>query len=288
MKRSFWRKLLRIAGLSLLLIVIVLAVIAYRFISPKSDQQILKIFEDETHQPYIRFSDFNGKKIRVIEMQPEIDTVLPTLVFVHGSPGSSLDFKRYLKDEELNAKYNLIAYDRVGYSDRNPGIPLNSLDQEVELLHSLLLKYNISKTTVIGYSYGGTVVMASPLRYQQKVALAAAVRGDLEPVFWALKLYEWKLTRPLLPGVLRAASEEKMRHIEELSGKDDRWKASGSQVLAVHGKKDFIVPYENSLYLAELLGNRLDLVTLEEGDHALIWTEFDLIKKLLLEKMKEE
>ena len=288
MKRSFWRKLLRVAGLSLLLIVIVLAVIAYRFISPKSDQQILKIFEDETHQPYIRFSDFNGKKIRVIEMQMELDTTLPTLVFVHGSPGSSMDFKRYLKDEDLNAKYNLISYDRVGYSDRDSGALLNSLDQEVELLHSLLLKYNISKTTVIGYSYGGTVVMASPLKYQQKVALAAAVRGDLEPVFWALKLYEWKLTRPLLPGVLRAASEEKMRHIEELNGDDQRWTASGSPVLAVHGKKDYIVPYQNSLYLAEILGNKLDLVTLEEGDHALIWTEFDLIKKLLLGKLKKK
>ena len=156
------------------------------------------------------------------------------------------------------------------------------------MLHTVLSGYDIEKTAVIGYSYGGTVVMASPLEYQKKVALAAAVKGELEPVFWALKLYEWKLTRPLLPSVLRAASEEKMRHIEELSGKDDRWKASGSQVLAVHGKKDFIVPYENSLYLAELLGNRLDLVTLEEGDHALIWTEYDLIKKLLLGKMKEE
>ena len=288
MKRSFWRKLLRITGLSLLLIVIVLAVVAYRFISPKSDEQILEAFEGERHQPNIRFSEYHGKKIRVIEMQPEIDTVLPTLVFVHGSPGSSLDFKRYLKDEELNAKYNLIAYDRVGYSDRNPGTPLNSLDQEVELLHSLLMKYDISNTIVLGYSYGGTVVMASPLDYQKKVALAAAVKGELEPMFWALKLYEWKLTRPLLPGVLRAASEEKMRHIEELNDDDDRWKASGSQVLAVHGKKDFIVPFQNSLYLAELLGNRLDLVTLEEGDHALIWTEFDLIKGLLLGKMKEK
>ena len=288
MKRSFWRKLLRIAGLSLLVIVVVLAVVAYRFISPKSDQQIRKVFEGERHQPHIRYSDFQGRKIRVIEMQEVLDTALPSLVFVHGSPGSSLDFKRYLKDEDLNAKYNLVAYDRVGYSDRDSGSPLNSVDAEVELLHTVLSGYDIEKTAVIGYSYGGTVVMASPLEYQKKVALAAAVKGELEPVFWALKLYEWKLTRPLLPGVLRAASEEKMRHIEELSGKDDRWKASGSQVLAVHGKKDFIVPYENSLYLAELLGNRLDLVTLEEGDHALIWTEYDLIKKLLLGKMKEE
>jgi pimeloyl-ACP methyl ester carboxylesterase len=284
MKRSSWRKLLRFAGLSLLLILIVFAVVAYRFISPKSDQQILQSFEGEKHQPHIELFDFNGKRIRVIQMQPELDTVLPCLVFVHGSPGSSMDFKRYLKDQDLNSRFNLVAYDRVGYSDRNPGIPLKSVEEEVELLHALLREYDLRKTTVVGYSYGGTVVMASPAEYRRKVALAAAVKGELEPVFWGLKLYQWSLTRPLLPGVIRAASEEKLRHIEELSGNDARWKASSAQVLAVHGKKDFIVPYQNSLYLAEILGDKLDLVTLEEGNHALVWTEFELIKKLLLEK----
>lgn len=284
MKRSFWRKILRIAGLSLFLILIVFAVVAYRFISPKSDQQILESFEGEKHQPHIQLIDFNGKLVRVIQMQPELDTILPCLVFVHGSPGSSMDFKRYLKDEDLNARFNLIAYDRVGYSDRNPGTPLKSVEEEVELLHALLGEYDLRKTTVVGYSYGGTVVMASPAQFQRKVALAAAVKGELEPLFWGLKLYQWSLTRPLLPGAIRAASEEKLRHIEELRGDDARWKASSAQVLAVHGKKDFIVPYQNSEYLAEILGDKLDLVTLEEGDHALIWTEFELIKKLLLEK----
>ena len=284
MKRSFWRKLLRIAGLSLLLILIVFVVVAYRFISPKSDQQIIASFDGEKHQPHIELFDFNGNNVRLIQMQPELDTTLPCLVFVHGSPGTSMDFKRYLKDDDLNARFNLIAYDRVGYSDRKPGTLLKSVDEEVELLHALLKEYDLRKTTVVGYSYGGTVVMASPADFHRKVALAAAVKGELEPMFWGLKLYQWKLTRPLLPDVIRAASEEKLRHIEELNGNDMRWKASSSKVLAVHGRKDLIVPYQNSVYLAELLGDRLNLVTLEEGDHALIWTEFDLIKKLLLEK----
>ena len=275
---------MRIAGLSLLLILIVLAVVAYRFISPKSDQQIIASFEGDKHQPHIELFDFNGNRVRVIQMQPELDTTLPSLVFVHGSPGSSQDFKRYLKDDDLNTRFNLIAYDRVGYSDRNPGTLLKSVDEEVDLLHALVKEYDLRNTTAVGYSYGGTVVMASPANYHRKVVLAAAVKGELEPMFWGLKLYQWKLTRPLLPDVIRAASEEKLRHIEELNGDDMRWKASSSKVLAVHGTKDYIVPYQNSVYLAELLGDRLKLVTLEEGDHALIWNEFELIKKLLLEK----
>lgn len=279
---------MRIAGLLLLLAIVVFAVVAYRFISPKSDAQILEAFEGEKHQPHLRLVDFKGKKIRMIEMQPERDTLLPCLVFVHGSPGSAMDFQRYLKDEELNARFNLVAYDRVGYSDRNAGNPLESVDEEVELMHALLEGYDIERTIALGYSYGGTVVMASSLGYQQKVALAAAVKGELEPMFWALKLYQWEFTRPLLPDVIRAASEEKMRHVQELSGDGARWKTSSSPVLAVHGKKDFIVPYQNSLYLADLLGDRFKLVTLEEGDHALVWTDFELIKGLLLEKSETE
>ena len=129
--------------------------------------------------------------------------------------------------------------------------------------------------------------MASSLGYMKKVALAAAVKGELEPMFWALKLYEWDWTRFLLPKVVQAASEEKIRHVKELSGNDERWTASVSPVIAVHGKEDFIVPYQNSVYLSRLLGDRLELVTLEEGNHALIWTDFELIKGLLLSKLKE-
>ena len=284
MKKSFWRKLLRIAGLSLLLLLIAFSVAAYRFVSPKSDEQVVDSFEGEKHQPHIQYVEFKDFKIRVIQMQKEIDTALPSLVFVHGSPGSSMDFKRYLKDDDLNAHFNLVAYDRVGYNHNNAGSPLKSVDEEVELLHALLKRIDLSKTTLVGYSYGGTVVMASPAECDRKLVLAAAVKGELEPMFWALKLYQWKLTRPLLPDVIRAASEEKLRHVEELNEDDERWQASRSEVVAVHGKKDFIVPYQNSLYLAGLLGERMKLVTLEEGDHALIWTDFELIKKLLLDK----
>ena len=147
----------------MLLAVVVLAVVAYRFISPKSDAQIIEAFEGEKHQPHLRLVDFKGKKIRMIEMQPERDTLLPCLVFVHGSPGSAMDFQRYLKDDDLNARFNLVAYDRVGYGDRNAGTPLKSVDEEVELMHTLLEGYDIKRTIALGYSYGGTVVMASSL-----------------------------------------------------------------------------------------------------------------------------
>src|SRR4051812_3092391 len=40
---------------------------------------------------------------------------LPTLLFIHGSPGSWTAFKPYLKDTALLKRYRLVAIDRPGF-----------------------------------------------------------------------------------------------------------------------------------------------------------------------------
>lgn len=287
MRKAWIRKLLKITGALFLILLVAFCIVVYRFISPKTDDQITSAFKGEQYQPFIDHVLFKGRNVRVIQMQSENDLDLPNLIFIHGSPGSSMDFKRYLMDEQLNEHSNIIAYDRIGYSDQETGEILPSVEQEVELLHQLLNGLNINNTVLVGYSYGGTVAMASPLDFKKKIALAAAVKGDLEPMFWAMNLYKWDLTRPLVPKVLRAATEEKLRHVSELEGYEGKWTISKSEVISVHGNTDFIVPYQNSLYLAGLLGRRFSLVTLEDGDHALIWTDFELIRDLLLKSLKE-
>lgn len=288
MKNNRIRKVFKIAGWALLILVVILAYLLYRFTSPSSDLDIVEKFKGETHQPHISYENFKGHKVRVIEMQKEIDKTLPVIFFIHGSPGSAMDFKRYLKSEELNEVSNLISYDRVGYGQFDTGEVLNSLEDEVELLHELLSGIDTKKVILAGYSYGGTVAMASARNYKKKIALAAAVRGDLEPMFWAIKLYQWKLTRPLVPKVFRGATIEKLRHVHELKAYSDQWNKSRSRVLSIHGKEDMIVPFENSVYLDSLFNDeRFSLIALEEGNHSLIWTDFDLIKEALLKSAKE-
>lgn len=288
MKINWIRKVFKIAGWTLLILIIILGYLLYRFTSPSSDPDIVEKFKGANHQPHISYENFKGHKVRVIQMQQEIDKSLPIIFFVHGSPGSAMDFKRYLKNEELNKAANLITYDRVGYGQFETGEVLNSLAEEVELLHELLGGLNTRKVILAGYSYGGTVTMASAKNYKKKIALAAAVRGDLEPMFWAIKLYQWRLTRPLVPKVFRGATIEKLRHVQELEAYADQWTKSRSQVLSIHGKDDFIVPFENSIYLDSLFNERkFSLLALENGDHSLIWTDFDLIKEELLKSAME-
>lgn len=288
MKNKRIRKVFKIAGWTLLILIVILAYLLYRFTSPNSDLDIIEKFEGETHQPFISYENFKGHKVRVIQMQKEIDKTLPIIFFIHGSPGSAMDFKRYLKSEELNEASNLMTYDRVGYGQFDTGQVLNSLEEEVELLHELLSGIDTKKVILAGYSYGGTVAMASVRNYKKKIALAAAVRGDLEPMFWAIKLYQWPLTRPLVPKVFRGATIEKLRHVHELGAYSDQWDKSRSKVLSIHGKEDFIVPFENSVYLDSLFNDdRFSLIALEEGNHSLIWTDFNIIKEALLKSAME-
>ncbi len=288
MKRRLIKKIFKIIGWTFLVVFVILTYLVYSFTSPKSNAEIEGKFEDSAFKPALSTEIFKGKEVRLIRMQHAIDTLLPTLFFVHGSPGSAMDFQRYFKDSTLNNLANIISYDRIGYGTSNTGNVLESLEEEVNLLHQLLKDLNTPKVILIGYSYGGTVVMASEKEFKKKIILAAAVRGDLEPMFWAINLYKWNLSRPLVPKVFRGASIEKLRHVMELPGYEKKWNVSPSNVLSIHGKEDFIVPYQNSLFLKQLFEpSKFSLISIEEGNHSLIWSNFDEIKMALVNSIKE-
>jgi pimeloyl-ACP methyl ester carboxylesterase len=288
MKKGWIKKTVKISGFIFITLILVISVLVYRFTKPNTDLQIIEKFEDESFQPVINYIIYKDKKVRVISMQKELDSTLPVLLFVHGSPGSSMDFNRYLKNEELNNRANLITYDRLGYGNMNTGEVLNSVGEEVEVLHQIIDKIDSENIILIGYSYGGTIILASQKKYKKKIALAAAVRGDLEPMFWALNLYKWNLTRPLIPKVLQAASEEKLRHVTELKKYENQWNISESKVLSIHGKLDKIVPFQNSMFLKNIFDkDKFTLLPIENGNHSLIWTDFELINQQILNSLKD-
>jgi pimeloyl-ACP methyl ester carboxylesterase len=283
MKKKWIKKIFKIIGILLLIVFIALSILFYRLFSPKSDKEVLDILQTEFNHPFIRNVYYKDNSVRTIHMQKKIDTKLPTLVLIHGSPGSALDFKKYLLDEELNKKYNIITYDRIGYGTKNRGKIVSSLEEEIEVLDVVLANIKTSDVILTGYSFGGTAALASTKKYKIKILLAASVRGDLQPKFWAMKLYEWKLTRPLVPKVFQAAAEEKLRHRTELINYENQWDISNTKIISIHGKLDRIVPYQNSIFLENKLSPEIfELIPLEKGRHDLIWTNFEVIKDVFL------
>ena len=282
-----FKKILKITGIVLGVLFIGLLIAAHVFLKPKSDEEVVEKLKNSHHKPHIYYNTYKEFKYRVVAMQQNIDTVLPTLVFVHGSPGSILDYSRYFKDSTLNSKANILSYDRVGYGTNNAGDVQGSIAFELKILHDLIKEIPPEKIVLIGYSYGGPVVLASPKSYKYKVSLASSISADLEPMFWALNFYKWKLTRPLIPNLLKAAAKEKYAHLTDLPSYNDKWSISPSPIVNIQGDKDWIVPYENSKILQKIIdANKLKMVTIGGGGHELIWSHFKLIKSEILKTVQ--
>lgn len=283
----FFKKVFKISAILFLGVLLTFLILINIFFQPKSDDEIRAIFSEANVELKLEYLEFEGQEFRVISIRKELDTTLPNLIFIHGSPGSAMDFKKYLLDVDLNSSSNLIAYERVGYGDNNLG-DVKNIDFEVSLLNSITEQFNNRKTILVGYSYGGPIALASQKEYKKVVLLAPAVNSDIEPMFWFLNFYKWKITRWMMPKMLQTASKEKLNHASDLKNHEQYWNKNPSSILVIHGDKDWIVPYENSTLLQKKINaDRFDLHTLKEAGHDLIWTRFDEIKFELLKVIAE-
>ena len=264
------KKIFKIIGIVLGILIIGIFIAAHVFLKPKSDEKVLEKLDNLHHKPHIYYNLYKEFTYRVVGMQKKLDTTLPTLVFVHGSPGSVLDYSRYFKDSLINTKANILGYDRIGYGVNNTGEVNGTIAFELEILHDVTKDIPSDKIILIGYSYGGPVILASPKQYKYKVSLASSISADLEPMFWLLNLYKWKLTRPLLPKLLKAASEEKYAHLSDLPKYEDKWNVSPSPIVNIHGDEDWIVPYENSINLEKKIDGAL-LTKIAENDFGYVF-----------------
>ena len=283
---SRFKKILKITFAILVVLLFIFYFLFLNFSSPKSTSEVIDEFQEAFYQPTIKTNSYKGFKYRVLSMQKEIDSSKATLVFVHGAPGSLLDFKNYLADSLLNVKTNMISYDRVGYGFKDKYKVQKSLAFEVEVLKDILHTLDNKKTIIIGYSYGGPIALALKETYQKIILLAPAIYSKVETMPWMLNFYKWKATRWLVPAVWKSASEEKISHVSELEKFENNWVQNSSKIISIHGDEDGIVPYENSLFLKKQFPEeQFKLITIPNTGHALIWTKFEQIKSELLKQL---
>lgn len=278
------KKILKITGLIFLFLLIGFYILFYMSTAPKTDEKVRESFLEYGVLPSItheRYKTFDFRKVTV-----ERDTCLPNIVFVHGTIGSVLDFKKYMTDSILTAKANMIIYDRVGYNYQDKNDVQESITFEVEMLEDILKNLNPKKTIVVGYSYGGPIALASKKNYKKVILLAPAVYSEVEPMPGILNIYKWKLTRWMVPPIWKQASKEKISHPEDLRKFESKWNENPNEVLSIHGDADWIVPYSNSEYLKNIFTQeQFELLTLPDANHDLIWSRFAEIKEILLKEL---
>ncbi len=252
----------------------------------KNDKKVYKVFKKATITPTIYREKFEEKTVRYIASKP-IDANTPTIIFVHGAPGSSHNFYRHLQDKELSEKANLISIDRLGYGYSDYGNSETSLNKQAESIYTIIQKHNLKNVVLFSWSYGGPIVGKMAVKYPEVkhiFMIAPAISPDDEKFFGIGKLVHWKSTRWLFSKALRVSDDEKSSHIDELNKMKNDWKNITIPIHYYHGNKDWIVPYENMGFIKKNVNETLLISkTIEKGNHFIIFENYELIKEDLLE-----
>ncbi len=213
---------------------------------------------------------------------------LPTLFFIHGSPGSWNAFKDYMKDSLLLQKYRLVAIDRPGFGYSNFGDAEGLLPQcnQIEALIKSL--DNKQPTTLIGHSLGGPVVVKlaamQPTWYKNLVVLSGSVDPEAEtPEKWRAVIKAVPI-RFLIPGALRTSNDELWFLKKDLYDLKPTLKNITADVLIIHGTKDPLVPYSNVPFMKfEFVNARsMKVIAMKDANHFIPWEHYDEIRDALL------
>ena len=222
--------------------------------------------------------------------QTGIDS-LPTLLFIHGTPGSWDAFKNYLKNKELLNNYRMISIDRPGFGYSDFGNAMN-LQEQINIIAEWMDSINNNKPfIIIGHSLGGPLAVklaaARPHYTKAIVMLAASLDPSLEkPEKWRPVLFKTPLNF-LIPGALRPSNEELWYLKKDLKQMNEDYLKITCPVYILHGTKDILVPYSNVTYAQKMLTktNTVIVTTFEKENHFIVWTREKEIVELLM-KMK--
>lgn len=214
---------------------------------------------------------------------------LPTIYFIHGTPGSWDDFAGFLRDKELVQQYRLISIDRpgFGYSDYRDA---ENLQRQSELISPLFYKLANGKTAhLVGHSLGGPMIVKlaadNPNLFSSLVILAGSMDpAEEKPERWRPWLFKTPLNW-LVPGALRPSNEELWYLKKDLVNIKEDYKKIDVPVYILHGDKDQLVPVSNVEFMKKMFINSssLSVTIFPNEDHFLPWTRYKEIKEVLVQ-----
>jgi pimeloyl-ACP methyl ester carboxylesterase len=213
---------------------------------------------------------------------------LPTLIFVHGSPGSWMHYNHYLRDADLRKKFRIVAIDRPGFGYSSFGKAMHLQDQCNIISPVLLSLKNEHPIFLVGHSMGGPVVAKlaadNPGLFKTVVIVAGAIDINQEEKETWRRIMN---VRPLywtLPGAFGPSNTELLYLKNDLLPLQKDFQKITCNVLFVHGDKDTWVPIQNIAYGRKMMVNAASITadTLRGADHQIPWKNREQLKAILL------
>lgn len=213
---------------------------------------------------------------------------LPTLVFIHGSPGSWMNYMKFMWDSAMRKKFRIVAIDRpgFGYSDFGKAV---HLQEQADLIMPVLQKLKTDQPMfLVGHSMGGPVLAKlaadNSALFKTIVIIAGSIDVNQE------KTETWRkvmANRPLywaLPGAFGPSNTEILYLKKDLLPLQNEFKNITCHVLFVHGNKDTWVPIGNIAYGEKMMINAKSIAadTLFGAGHQIPWERTAELKDILL------
>ena len=281
MKRFFMKSMLVFGIILIAWIIFAQSCMTFR----KADEEMKKEFEQKGVTLKTATEKIDGRNIHYA--QTGADT-LPTLVFIHGTPGSWNAFSIYLEDKELLQQYRMISIDRPGFGYSDFGKAEN-LQRQSELISPLLHKLDNDKPIyLVGHSLGGPMIILLAADNPNFFAGLVMISGSVDPAVekpekWRPLLFNTPLNL-LVPGAFRPSNLELWYLKKDLVRLEEAYTKINCPVYFIHGDKDTWVPPGNVSYAKKLLVNAksIEELMLPGGNHFIPWTKYKEIKQVLL------
>jgi len=216
------------------------------------------------------------------------DDGLPTIYFIHGTPGSWDAFADYMQDKDLLKKFRMVSVDRPGFGGSDFGKAMHMDKQSVLISHLFYELENGKPIFIAGHSMGGPMVIKlaadNPNLFSALVIISGSIDPKEEnPEKWRPILYKTPLNY-FVPGALRPSNEELWYLKKDLVDLKQDFPKIHCPVYFIHGTKDTWVPPGNVEYGKKMLVNASTIQTdmIPDANHFIPWTKFDEIKTILL------
>ena len=236
---------------------------------------------------HISFHYVKAGSVEIHYAKTGADT-LPTLFFVHGSPGSWDAFKIYMMDTALIHHFRIISVDRPGFGYSDFG-EARHLEEQAVMINNVILKENNQKPVhLIGHSIGGPVIVQMaqdhPGEFASLTLLAGSISPKDEPKEYWRYLFMYTPLRLLMPGAFKPSNNEIMYFKKDLYGIDTGYAVLQLPVTFIHGDADKFVPVKNVDYGKKKLVNDpgVKVIIIPGASHFIPWQHFDIIKSHLL------
>jgi pimeloyl-ACP methyl ester carboxylesterase len=213
---------------------------------------------------------------------------LPTIFFIHGSPGSWRAFAEYMKDSLLLRKFRMVSVDRPGFGNSDYGQPQHLDVQSLWISQLFPRLANHKSVFLVGHSMGGPLVIKlgadNPEIFSGLVVISGSIDPSEEkPEKWRPILFNTPLNY-FVPGAMRPSNEELWYLKKDLVFLEKDFSKITCPVYFIHGAADTWVPPGNVEYGKKLLVNakKVEENIIPGANHFIPWTKFTEIRSVLL------